>query len=278
MSRTRSHRVTTTDGVSLHGEVHGQGPPLVLLQGVLGDGATDWQPLVPHLEDRFTCHLPSWRGRDGSDAHPDLGFPRLVEDVLTYADSIGAPSGLVGWSAGAGLALAAAAQSDAVEGVVAVEPITPGLMEPEEQAALGAAVGRMAQFAADDRPVDGVRAFAEFVFSEDEMARAEKLGYLDATATYVPEVLQFFQAQAAYEGTTHEDPDVLAAIDAPVLVLVGADTTRYAATAARYVTDRAARARLREVPGAGHAAPLTHPAAVAGELTAFFTGPGDAPR
>ena len=36
MSNQRTHYVTTADGVTTGGTVHGQGPPLVFLQGVPG--------------------------------------------------------------------------------------------------------------------------------------------------------------------------------------------------------------------------------------------------
>jgi pimeloyl-ACP methyl ester carboxylesterase len=101
MSSQRTHYVTTTDGVIIGGTVHGQGPALVFLQGVIGDGDIDWQALLPHLTGRFTCHLPSLRGRGLSGDHPDLSIGRLAEDVLAYVDSIGEPTGLVGWSLGA---------------------------------------------------------------------------------------------------------------------------------------------------------------------------------
>jgi len=49
MSSQRTHYVTTTDGVTIGGTVHGQGRPLVFLQGIIGDGDLDWQALLPHL-------------------------------------------------------------------------------------------------------------------------------------------------------------------------------------------------------------------------------------
>ena len=85
MSDQRNHYVTTSDGVTLGGTVHGQGPAGVL-QGVIGDGDIDWDRVVGHLSGRFTCHLPSLRGRGLSGDHPDLSAPRLVEDFLTYID------------------------------------------------------------------------------------------------------------------------------------------------------------------------------------------------
>ena len=55
-----------------------------------------------------------------------------------------------------------------------------------------------------------------------------------------------------------------------VLVLHGADTKRFLTASARYVADHVPNARVHEIPGAGHAAPLTHPEALAEALTEFF--------
>lgn len=77
-----------------------------------------------------------------------------------------------------------------------------------------------------------------------------------------------------YRGPTHEDPALLASISAPVLVLVGSGAKPYATTAARYVAGQVPNARIQEILGAGHAALLTHPAALAEALTEFFTPAG----
>ena len=45
------------------------------------------------------------RGRGLSGDHPDLSLGRVVDDMLAYVDSIGEPTGLVGWSGGAMWAL-----------------------------------------------------------------------------------------------------------------------------------------------------------------------------
>jgi pimeloyl-ACP methyl ester carboxylesterase len=55
-----------------------------------------------------------------------------------------------------------------------------------------------------------------------------------------------------------------------VLVLNGADTKPFFTTSARHVADHVPNARIQEIPGAGHAAPLTHPEALAEALTGFF--------
>ena len=98
MSNQRTHYVTTSDGVTLGGTVHGQGPPLVFLQGAVGDGDLDWGQVAEHLAGRYTCHLPSLRGRGLSGDHPDLSLARIIDDVVEYVDSIGETVGLTGWS------------------------------------------------------------------------------------------------------------------------------------------------------------------------------------
>jgi len=271
MDTQRTHYVTTTDGVTIGGTVHGQGPPLVFLQGGIGDGDLDWQALLPHLTDRFTCHLPNLRSRGLSGDHPDLSFGRLVDDVLAYIDSIREPSGLVGWSLGAGLALGAAARSDAVAAVAAFEHGVMTLTDEQEQAVFGATLARMGELVAEGRLTDAVRAFAGLPFSDDEIAEAEETGYFEAAGRYVPSLLSFFQQQMEYDGPTADDPAVLGAISAPVLVLHGSEAKPLMTRSARHVADHVPNATVREVPGAGHAAPLTHPEALAEALAGFFS-------
>ncbi|HJR54196.1 MAG TPA: alpha/beta hydrolase, partial [Gemmatimonadota bacterium] len=263
--------VTTTDGVTFGGTVHGQGPPLVFVHGMLADGDIDWQALLPHLTGRFTCHLPSVRGRGLSGDHPDLSPGRMVDDILAYLDSIEAPTGLVGWSSGAYLAVTvAAARSDAVDAVAPVEPGVLSLMDEQEQAVFGAAAARMGELAAEGELTAAARAFAAWPFNDVEIAMAEDAGYFEAAGRYVPNLLNLLQQWAEYEGPTPDDPAVLGAISVPMLVLHGADTTPFLTASARHVADRVPDAQVQAIPGAGHAAPLTHPEALAAALTEFF--------
>lgn len=271
MSNRRTHYATTTDGVVIGGTVHGHGPPLVLLQGIIGDGDIDWDALLPHLTGQFTCHLPSYRGRGLSGDHPDLSFGRLVDDVLAYVDSMEEATGLVGWSSGANLAIVAAAQADAVDEVAPLEPVLPSVMDEREQAALGDAVARAGELAADGRLTDAMRAFAAFPFNDDDIAVAENAGYFEATGRYVPNLLTIFQQLSGYQGPTADDPAVLGAISAPVLVIHGSNTKPYATAAARHVVDHVPTARMDQIAGAGHAALLSHPEALAEVLTEFFS-------
>jgi pimeloyl-ACP methyl ester carboxylesterase len=269
MSNQRTHHVTTTDGVTIGATVHGEGPPLVFLQGAVGDGDIDWNRLVGYLTGRFTCHLPSQRGRGLSGDHPDLSPARQADDILTYLDSIGEPTGLVGWSGGANLALAVAAQSDAVHTVAPFEPVILSVMDEQVQAALGDAVARTGELAAEGRLTAAVRAFLGWPLYDEEIAVAEDAGYVEAAGRYVPNLLNLLQ-QVMEHGDPAADPAVLGAISAPVAVLLGSDTKPFFTASARHVADHVPNARVHEIPGVGHAAPLTHPEALAKALIEIF--------
>jgi pimeloyl-ACP methyl ester carboxylesterase len=117
---------------------------------------------------------------------------------------------------------------------------------------------------------DAARAFAAFPFNDEEIALLEDAGYLEAAGRYVPNLLNHLQ-QVMEQGDPIADPALLGAISVPVLVLYGSDTKRLFAASARAVTDRVPNARRQEIPGAGHAGPLTHPEAIAEALTEFFS-------
>jgi len=270
MRKQRTHYVTTSDGVTIGATVNGDGPPLVFLQGVIGDGDIDWGATAGYLTDRFTCHLPSLRGRGLSDDHPDLSTPRLVADCHTYVESLGQQAGLVGWSGGGTWALAVAAQSDAVAAVAPFEPGMLSLADERVLAVIGNAVARTGALAAEGNLSAAARAFAGFPFRDEELAVAEEAGYFEAAGRYVPNLLNLLQQAMTHEPPVTDDPAVLGAIKAPVAVLLGSDTKPFFTLSARYVVNHVATARVHEIPGVGHAAPLTHPEVLAKALTDFF--------
>ena len=272
MSNQRTHYATTSDGVTIGGTVHGQGPALVFLQGAVGDGDLDWRSVVEHLTDRHTCYLPSMRGRGLSGDHPDLGTSRIIEDFTTYVDSIGEPAGLVGWSGGGYFALGVAEMlPDAVTAVAPFEPGILTLMDDAEKAVVGAAIGRTAELAAAGDLAAAARAFLQWPFTEGDIAGADDAGYIEAAARYVPNLLTMLQQAMAEGHSAVEDPAALGTIAAPVLVLRGSETKPFFTMSAQHVVGHVPNAQAREIPGAGHAAPLTHPKALAGALTEFFS-------
>ncbi|MEX1077746.1 MAG: alpha/beta hydrolase [Homoserinimonas sp.] len=270
MSNQRTHYVTTTDGVTIGGTVRGKGPALVFLQGIIGDSDLDWQPTVEHLTDRFTCHLPSMRGRGLSGDHSDLSMDRLVADFVAYVESIGEPTGLVGWSGGGSWALYVAALSDSVCAVAPFEPGMLYLLDEPEQAALGGALASTGALAADGMLPEAARAFAGWPFNEKELEAAEAAGYFAAAGRYVPNMLNFIQ-QAVQSPPAGDPAAPLGAISVPVTVLLGSESKPFFLISAEHVVDNVANAQIQQIPGAGHAAPLTHPEALAEALIEFFS-------
>jgi pimeloyl-ACP methyl ester carboxylesterase len=128
----------------------------------------------------------------------------------------------------------------------------------------------MAELAAEGRMAGGARAFAGWPFNDKEVAVAEEAGYFEAAGRYVPNMLGILQ-ELKEHGDPTTDPDVLGAIQAPVVVLLGSDTKPYFTASARHVADHIPNARIQQIPGIGHAAPLTHPEALAEALTEFFS-------
>jgi pimeloyl-ACP methyl ester carboxylesterase len=118
---------------------------------------------------------------------------------------------------------------------------------------------------------DAARTWADFVFHDEEVAALESAGYLEAAGRYVPVLLNDIQQAMQSEGPDPADPEILDRISAPLLVLHGPDTMPFFTAAARHVADHVPHARIQEIPGVGHAAPLTHPEALAEALTEFFS-------
>ena len=280
MNPERIHRAVSADGTEIAGRVRGDGPPLVLVHGRLEDGELSWSALWPLLTDRFTCYAMSTRGRDLSGQHPDLTFARLVEDVVAFADSLGEPVGLVGHSSGAGLALAAAAQTTGTIAVAAYEPVVPTVINEDDIALVGSAMEVFVEAARQERHAEAARTLFERspMATDDEVVALAALGHFDAMAHYVSVSLQEMGQAAASEEPDFSDPSVLGQITAPVLLLHGAETGAWAADSVRYLADHLAQVEVHEVPGAAHFGPLLAPEAVAREIVRFFGEAHEGPK
>lgn len=272
MSGVRVHRAVSLDGTRIVGRVLGLGPPLVLVHGAPHDGDVAWEGLVPLLAGRFTCYLPSMRGRGLSEDSPDHSPPRLQEDVTAFVESIGEPVVLVGWSAGAVWALAAAAAgSDAVATVAAYEPTIIPVMRGDDAVRRDAMYRELGEAAGAGRLADAARVFHRFVGTDREVAALDA-DYYERCAPSMPALLRAGWDAAAYRGPVATDPQQLARVTVPVLLVRGEQTrlgTFYSDTV-RHVADHVADPHVRPpLPGLGHWGPLLEPEPVAAELAAF---------
>lgn len=89
-----------TAGASLHYEVAGQGPPLLLIAGIASDSAS-WAPLVPLLSARFRLIMPDNRGSGRTQCAGVLNVSDMVGDCIALLDHLHVgQAGVVGHSLG----------------------------------------------------------------------------------------------------------------------------------------------------------------------------------
>lgn len=271
MGTDRIHRAISDDGTEIAGRVYGQGPVLVLVHGAVADGELEWGALVPFLEERFTCYVMSTRGRGLSGESADLSPERLVEDVAAFAGSIGEPVGLVGTSGGGMYGLGAAARSAVITAVAVHEPPVFEVISEEALAGFQETVERMGEAAAGGRPADAARIFLEPILNGQERA-ALPADYFEAAGQYMSVDLEELRQPVESEGPGPTDPSVLSRVKVPVLITHGSRTAMgsWFTDGVRHVADHVADPCVREIPGAGHLAPSTHPESLATELIRFF--------
>lgn len=140
-------------------EVHGSGPPLVMLHGATSVGREDFAAQVPYLSKAFRLYLPDARGhgRSAWDAAAGFRYDWLVDDLAAFVDGLHLETfHLLGFSMGAMTALQYATRhADRVRTLVVVgittqrEPrasVARRLMDParadRDDPAWAAALGR----------------------------------------------------------------------------------------------------------------------------------------
>ena len=276
MTDTRIHRAGSADGTEIVGRVVGEGPPLVLVHGMIGDGEYAWAELLPHLADRFTCYLPSTRSRGLSGDHPDHRLARQCEDITAFVASICEPVALLGWSGGGPLVLAPAEQLDTVTAVAAWESGASPLDAPpellEDLGRLGPVIEQVGIAANEGLLTDAVRAFFAGICNDEEIAAAEGTDVHERWSVGVPDLLVGFRNLAEETELGPFAPTALARVTAPTMFLVGTETllNQLFHSAARHLADQIENAQVHEVPDVGHFAPVSAPDVVAAELTRFL--------
>jgi pimeloyl-ACP methyl ester carboxylesterase len=91
------------NGLPTWHEVHGDGPPVVLLHGAFA-GASSWAAQAPALARAgYRVHVPERRGHAHTrDVEGPLSYAVMAGDTVAYLDRVvGGPAHLVGWSDGA---------------------------------------------------------------------------------------------------------------------------------------------------------------------------------
>ena len=117
----------------LYHEASGEGPPLVLIHGLFGNG-NNLKQLAQRLCERYRILLPDLRNHGRSEWAEPMDYPSIVDDLWAWLDSEGHKNvSIAGHSMGGKVAMAMAlAQPQRVQ-LLCVLDIAPGLYPVRHQ-------------------------------------------------------------------------------------------------------------------------------------------------
>lgn len=273
--------VDTGDGLTIHVERDGSGPPLLLLHGFTGSTIT-WSALREALHDRFELIIVDLPGHGRSSAPSDAtryALGRTANDLAHVLDALDvARTAVLGYSMGARTALQLALAHPERVSALILESASPGIGDPAERAARVAADEALA--ASIER--DGIEAFVD---------RWEKLPLWASQGALRPVARARLRAErlaqrpeglanslrGAGAGVARPVTDRLGAITVPVLLVAGALDAKYVALG-EMMRERLPDARLEVVADAGHAVHLERPETFAAVVGAFLDALPEANR
>jgi pimeloyl-ACP methyl ester carboxylesterase len=246
----------------------GAGPPVVLVHGFVGDGASTWSRQLEDLSDEFT--VVAWDAPGaGRSAPPPPSFR-----IADYADCLAAfvralglaPCHLVGLSFGGIVTLElfrrhrALARSLVLAGAYAgwAGSLEPEVVDERVQRSLRLAELGADQFASEmmssmfspSAPADGVARFAASVRAVDPA------GFL---------AMMWSSAEADLR-------DMLAGVDVPTLLLYGDRDVRAPLNVATALHSAIPASSLVVMPGVGHVSSVEAPEVFNREVRAFLRG------
>ena len=243
------------DGVNIHYEVHGSGPPLILTHGYSSTSEM-WQGQITALSRHHQLVLWDMRGHGQSDYPEDpaaYSEALTVGDIAALLDAVGAGQAIVGGlSLGGYMSLAFyRGHPERVRALLIIDT-GPGFKKDEARDAWN----KRAHETADRFDREGLAVLKSL------SAERASVSHRDATGL----------ARAARGMLTQRDAGVmetLPAIRVPSLVVVGADDTPFLA-ASDYMAAKIPGAEKVTILAASHAANIDQPEAFNAAVLAFL--------
>lgn len=214
---------TAADATVLHWtDTGGEGPPVVLLHGVQVDGLS-WLRTAQALEDDHRVVLPDLRGHGRSGRVPGrLSGNMMVDDIVAVLDAAGVREPIViGHSMGADIAGRLAARCP-VRALVLVDPalhqMPPAMFDVDEpppwMAAIYDAMRALAAQPHAERMVTGLQLLPPG--AQVDWHEADYVTYIEGQARFDLDLYRNLDPTAPLLVAS---PDVVAAIDCPILLL-----------------------------------------------------------
>lgn len=261
---------TLTSGLKLHYRVQGnpQGPWLVLLNGLLSD-TTMWAGVLPGLADRYRILTFDSRGQGKSDAPLEGPYAtaRSAEDAWEVFHTLGIENPwLIGLSNGSALSLELlSSHPEAFAGAVLTSAM------PRFDFALSLKAEHWARCLEVGGPLMQFDAVAPFLWGDTFLEARH--GVLRAYHQVVtgggdrPLHGNLHQIRGTQGWDIRER---LSTIQAPVLLLSGAEDLLTPPWKCLETAQRIPRSRFEVVPGIGHAYPVEDPKAFVARVRAFI--------
>ena len=254
--------VTSVDGTRIAFDRFGQGPPVVVVGGLLCDRERT-QELAEQLAQHLSVINYDRRGRGESGDTAPYSVEREVEDLAALIAEAGGAASVYGHSSGAGLALAAAASGLPVTRLVLHEPPYGSDDEESQRAARELAESVRAAVAADRR-VEAIRLFMQEAGMPPEMvegmASDPKMLALAPTMPYDHDVMGDFSRG----GTVPEH--LVRGIATPTLVIAGGASPEFFLETAAQIAELLPNGKYTVLEGQDHGAPAEVVAPVVAEF------------
>ena len=253
--------VLSADGTRIAVERTGVGTPLVVIHGSLGT-ASDWQGVAAALADHVAVDAIDRRGRGASGEGEPHSMEREFEDLAAVRAIAGSDAVVLGHSYGAVVALGQALL-DPPRALVVYEPPLP-LDGPIGGEALPRYERAVAEGRLDDALTIGLVHFVGVPAEVVPQLRA--VLPWDRLASLTPTWVREMHAIDAFDA----DLGRFAALDIPVLALVGEMSTPGLVSTSERLVAALPNAELVRMPGQAHDAHVTAPAMIAGLVDAFL--------
>jgi pimeloyl-ACP methyl ester carboxylesterase len=254
------------NGTELYHEVHGGGPPVMLIMGFTGD-AGHFETFAELLADGFTVVSYDRRGNGRSPRPTDwttTSPEEQADDAASLLAALGlSPAAVYGSSAGANFALSLLIRHpEAVRGAVLHEPALVGLFD--DPAARGEAIALVREAMAAGGPQAAAERLWRYIAGDENWERLQP----DLRARMLATAETFFGIELGSYEDALPDTETLAAIAAPVMVLVSEQTHGVYAQAAGRLAERLG-VEVTRTPGT-HTAYHDHPRELAQTIRPFL--------